>query len=341
MRKVLFFVVLSIGLLGSCNRSDDASLVGVAEPVYIESFDNRAELTPDRTFKPDFYFNDFSIQDSLVFVSGNNSWEVKNIKDCKTIKKIFSIGHAATEFLYQIPWTYNGNFYEKDGDLHLVTYDFGKGSVYETNVTKTLSSDSLCIELVKYRVPKHSRYFYIDSTEFVIRESTRTECPKVLTHFKNGDIVQNKYFDRLNAVNTGVKDDWNILASVETFSRKHNVIAQSYLFFNVINVIPLDDSMKAYTLCVGKKGESLSNVVNVSTRKDYFCDIRAYDEFFAVLYIEDKARPSVLLFTYDGKPIREYVLRNPATSFDIDMNEQILYTYDFEDGMMTCYKLRE
>lgn len=62
-----------------------------------------------------------------------------------------------------------------------------------------------------------------------------------------------------------------------------------------------------------------------------------FDNFFWVVKIDDEEAayqqkktklPSILLFNLDGRPLAEIEMKHQITSFDIDIQNGILYTFD-------------
>lgn len=339
MRKIQLTTcaTIIIGMMCACNYGEDSAIsLGFENIKYIESFKETVTLTPDTVFESDTYFEDFTICDSIVF-TGSGSWDIRKLPNWKSVKRIFAKGHAHGEFI-QFPKVYKSSFIHENNDLYAIVYDKGNGNVFRVNVTKTLSLDSLCIEDIKHKSKKWlDRYLYIDSKEFVTREDTENFRPKKLTYFKNNKAVSNKFFEKLDAIETG-SDDSNVISALENYSKGHNKIIQAYVFFNVINIIPLDEKEDAITLCFGNKGIPINEVVNKIERTRFFYEVRTYEKCFAVLCLKDTRRPTVQFYDYNGNPLKEFVLPNPATSFDIDWIDHNLYTHNVDDGNITRYK---
>ena len=328
--------MLLLNLLCACNNGEDStSILGVADPIYVESFEQKETLSPDSLFESDIYYEDFAICDSFVF-TGSGAWDVRSLPEWKSLKKIFANGHAYGEFV-QFPKVYKSSFVHENNDLYTIVYDLGNGNVYKTNITKTLELDTLYIEEVKHKSKKWlDRYLYINSNEFVTRENTHEMCPKKLTHFVENEIVPNKQFEKLNEIEVN-SEDFNVISALESYNSKNNVIVQAYVFFNIINIIPLDDKEKAITLCYGNKGIPMDDILTAIERKDFFYEVKTYEDFFAVLCLKDVKTPTVQFYDYEGRPIKEYVLSKPATSFDVDCIHNHLYTHNEEDGVIARY----
>lgn len=340
MKKGLFVICsfFLLNILCACNSSEDSAVIlGVEEPTYVESFEHKKTLTPDSSFRSDIYFEDFAICDSFVF-TGSGAWDIRILPEWKSVKRIFSKGHALGEFI-QLPKVYKSSFIHENNELYTIVYDMGNGNVFKANITKTLSLDTLCIKEVSHKSKKWlDRYLYVDKNEFVTRENTQDFSPKKLTHYKYNELSSNKYFEKLNSIEFG-SEDYNIISALEGYNKKRNLIIQAYVYFNIINIIPLNDKEKAVTLCYGEKGIPYNDVAKEVERKRFFYEVRTYEDCFAVLCLKDINHPSVLFFDYDGNPQKEFILKSSATSFDVDWIQHDLYTHNEEDEMITRYKI--
>ncbi len=81
-----------------------------------------------------------------------------------------------------------------------------------------------------------------------------------------------------------------------------------------------------------------------------FEDLRFYEKFWGVLYINETAkdyqlgrknRPIIYLFDWTGSPIAELKLKEPATSFDINMNRGELLALDNQTDRFFKYDISE
>ncbi|MFC4871156.1 hypothetical protein [Negadavirga shengliensis] len=81
-----------------------------------------------------------------------------------------------------------------------------------------------------------------------------------------------------------------------------------------------------------------------------FSDLRVYDDFFGVVYINEKEKiyetsrknlPSILLFNWNGDPIAKLKLQNYISSFDIDFTQSELYTFDIQSDEFFKYDISD
>ena len=246
-------------------------------------------------------------------------------------------GTARGEFNMS-PKVYASQFEQRVDTLFGYVYDFGTGNVCEIDITNSLLYGKLKYRELGYKVPKHlDRYIYMSESEYLMcRNNYGKEHLKKWILCKDGKTVKNDALEQVNAIkiNTG---DHNVLATLSEYNRKHDVLVQTYMYFNIINIIGVH-SGKCVTVCNGEAGIGLDGIIRNRHGKDYYYDCKTYDDAFAVLCIKDKSNPSIQIYSYDGVPVKELVLAQPATSFDFDFARGWLYTYDAEEGVVARYK---
>jgi len=62
-----------------------------------------------------------------------------------------------------------------------------------------------------------------------------------------------------------------------------------------------------------------------------FDGLRTYDSFFVCLYkgsLENYSHPHLLFFDYEGLPLIDVMIPSAVFSFDIDLDDKILYVID-------------
>jgi len=116
---------------------------------------------------------------------------------------------------------------------------------------------------------------------------------------------------------------------------------------NFIHVFSLDGSF-ARTICPGTVADNIEKIERIKPEdKNYtFADLRLFDGFFGVVQIyenrtERKKLPNILLFDWDGNPLAKWKLDHHITSFDIDMANGHLYTFDVRSDEFFRYDVKE
>ena len=141
----------------------------------------------------------------------------------------------------------------------------------------------------------------------------------------------------------------NILSSIFAINNEKGVIVEASVKLNSIQLYSIDGTT-AKTLCLGA---ALDDINSVWSRHPKwmplsFMSPRAYDKCFAVLYVNTtefeydlfKTLPEILLFDWDGTPLQKIQLPVHATSFDIDWNENKLYTVDYDNERVCVFDFK-
>lgn len=120
---------------------------------------------------------------------------------------------------------------------------------------------------------------------------------------------------------------------------------------NHINIYSLDGRFQK-SLCLGK---NLDNIDKIQEKKRAvrlytFADLRLFDDFFAVLHINEEEamyqtnrqkKPTIMLFDYNAKPLMEIKLNHHITSFDVDFRKGELYTFDVHSDEFYKYDIND
>ena len=81
-----------------------------------------------------------------------------------------------------------------------------------------------------------------------------------------------------------------------------------------------------------------------------FNDIATFSDFWGVVYINEDAKtyqtgrkklPCIYLFDWEDKPLTELKLKHFITTFDIDLRNRTLYTFDLEDEVLHKYDINK
>lgn len=157
--------------------------------------------------------------------------------------------------------------------------------------------------------------------------------------------------EKLNKASVSPREDFNILASVTKYSASTEKFVEMPLNLNYLNIYSRDNTFTK-TVCVGERLVGIAEVEQTSRadRMFVFADVRVFDDFFGVLYINQTERdceitrkktPSVLLFDWTGNPLTELKLDHHATAFDIDFVNNELYTLDLKSDEFAKYDIGE
>lgn len=145
--------------------------------------------------------------------------------------------------------------------------------------------------------------------------------------------------------------DINILSTITKFNPDRNIVIEMPVILNYINMYSLDGTFTR-TLCIGDKVDDIEDIQDKKLweRIYTFNDIATFPDFWGVVYINEDAKtyqtgrkklPCIYLFDWEGKPLAELKLKHFITTFDIDLRNRTLYTFDLEDEVLHKYDINE
>lgn len=353
-----FVIVIAISLLSSCSESpkSDSDYMIMDEVVYVDKFPEKVILkNPVKVEMSIIGATKFVIQDSLLIFSTQNPnglWSFISLPNFCYEGSYLGKGNGPNEFLSS-PWVgTNNSFYQKDGQLFSLIYDFQKGVLHEMNINRTLADKHLIISTINDSLPPFCpTVIRIDSAKFFCREISADMTKQERYLLDNGVKSIPSLFEKLNLAAVKPGEDCNILATMIKRCGNTDRFIEMPLKLNYINIYSLD-GLVGKTICIGKKLDDISEIRKLSMPDRIYRhgDLRVYDSFFAILCINEdegtyelgrKKLPSIQFFTIDGEPLVELMLSNFITSFDINFNEGYLYTYDFKSEEFYKYEVAD
>ena len=284
------------------------------------------------------------VQDSLLIVSTSDAtgfWSFFHLPDLRFAGKFLAKGRAGNEVLAspRVAWQ---SFEVKDRDLHAAIYDFYSGSILDMNVTRLLDGNADAIRKTEVNLPKSLfNVVKIDSLSFFCREPSpnHTELSRYVA--RCGERICPKYMEALNAASVDAGYDINILGCYYGYNPTRRIIAEASMDMNLINLYSIDNGTVNATLCPAGRLDRIKDIQDIDPRqkKTAYCNLVAYDSFFAALYYGDTAenihygkarKQQIQIFGWTGTPIAAITLDKPANSFDFDMNRGKIYTLNYE-----------
>ncbi len=334
--KNLFILFCLFFSLYSCSNENSLCVFDVEN---ITEYKDEANVKPDTTFTVnEMYVNRFKIIDSLIIFETKDkekAWKISKVNNIHPITGMFNQGRSSKEFVW-IPNVRRSQFFYQNKDLYAVVYDFGNGKVYKSKVMNE-ECDSSIEEIKNIKVePNLDNYIYISDNEYMYRRNTYEAKAKQLIWIKNGRKRNCKSIEKLNQIEVPA-EDYNSLAAYTHYSVEHNVLIQAYKYFNIINIIDLNED-KGKCICLGEKTISDSSVILNRRRKCFCDDMRIYKNFFVILS-QDGEKSFLCFFDYDGNPIKKVNLDSIVDSFDIDFYGNRVFTYNSETTVFKAYTI--
>lgn len=331
---ILLLLPMFISVSCSFERKSNETMA-FSKVKYIEDFPKNYELSGTKQDIGVIGITDFCIKDSLILFStqmNDSLWVIKSLPHFANLGGYLRVGNGPGEFIFA-PFVSEASYYMDGKNMCADIYDFQKGLLYTINVSKTIKTKSAQIEMQKDSVPRQMfPLIKIGKAKYFCRDISSDGTIQNRFILTNGVRSTNTSLDYLNKTTLKRTEDINVLSAY--IKSLGNKIVEAPIYMNFINLYTLDGSF-AESLCIGSNLVGAGDVVTQKeeTRMKTFLDLRLYDSFFATLMKESDTKVNVLLFDWQGNPITRLGINHFADSFDFDLKNKCLYTYnsDTED----------
>lgn len=347
------FILLSL-LFNGCNPST-SNYMSFDDVCYVEEFPLSFSLSEEQNFELSIigYF-DFLIYDTLLIVTTKRQeggWAFFSLPDCKELGSFLRRGNGPNEFA-QMPNVSQARLWKEKEELFAIINDFQTDKTYKMNIDKSLSTNQLNITPLKDSLPPYLfNFVYLNEQTFMCREITgdHTQQNRYLLQNKEKNIPLS--FEQLNQAQLAKGTDFNLFSTTMLCDPKGDLIVEAPIYLNHINLYSIDGSFKK-TICCHKKVDNIDRIqIQPMWQWIYtYADLRVYKDFFAALYINEKMKtyeierkkyPIIQLFDWMGVPIAELKLNRHVTSFDIDLINGFLYTFDHQTDEFCKYDIQD
>ncbi|MDR2569286.1 MAG: TolB-like 6-bladed beta-propeller domain-containing protein [Oscillospiraceae bacterium] len=342
--KVLAIVIVSFTVIGceGIKPSPDYMILDKIE--YIKGFPKQFDVDHGEQIDLDIIgIGSLSIKDTLLIVSTSNKdgfWAIFSLPEYKPLGKYLTKGNGPNELLSE-PRMNEVNYFEFNGELFALLYDFYSGKSYDMNITKTLSYGRLIMNSTDYELPSYLfRLTRLNDSLLLCKEPSVSYTQQIRYIQSNGQRRSSENLKKLNLSSSQKNGGLNVLDTYTKCSRDGNLIVEAAMDLNQINLYSVDDSF-GKTICVGAKVDNISTIQNVERRNKVvtYKHLATYSDFFGALYIndtqeniyEERSKMNVIqFFSWNGNPLAEIKLERMINSFDIDFLHGCLYTLSYE-----------
>lgn len=296
----------------------------------------------------------FIIHDSIMIFSTTDSeglWSFYSLSEKKNLGSFFKIGNGPFEFVQPQSVGDKVKICSEDNTLYAYIYDFHRGKVLKMNISESIKKQALDISIHSESFPPFLfNFVFLDSCSYFYKQVNDNYTQQIRSIIQK-DIKQDSYFiDKLNKTSIREGEDINILSTITKMNDHHKIIEMP-IGLNYINIYSLDNTFNS-TICVGSQ---LDNIEEIQGKKAWnriytFADLRLFDNFWGVVQInedeksyqtERKKLPLILLFDWKGDPLAELKLNRHITSFDIDIVNGNLYTFDVHSDEFMKYDIKD
>lgn len=351
-------ILLLFMIMTSCDkRSIPASsdYMGFENVSYINEFPTTITLTDDEEPNVDVIgIKSFMIYDSLLIVSTTDSdglWSFMSLPNYTHLGNFIRKGNGPYELEQPLRVDDNVKFLTDSSGLFANIYDFYRGKILKFNINETIKNQDLHISTLRDSVPPFMfNFIMLDSMNILCKEVKHDQTEQFRYILTNKDETVPPVLQKLNQASIKKGEDINILSTITRTNDKGNIIIEMPIGLNYINMYSLDGAIEK-TICVGNKLDNISKIQEKGPgdRMYTFADLRIFKDFWGVVYInedtktyqtERKNHPSIQLFDWKGEPLLKLNLENFITSFDIDLVNGVLYTFDVHSDEFYKYDVK-
>lgn len=361
MKKTLLLsiVFLSLLFLMRCSQSptlSSSNFMVFDDVEYVTAFPQSFKLTKKSVPDIDVIgITNFVIYDSNIIFSTmktDSMWSVFTLPEYNYRGSFLSKGNGPFEFV-QSPWIgAKSKLFKENDELFASIYDFQKGRLLKVNIDKTLSTKKLDISILNDSLSRSLfNFIMIDNATFFCKEDNNTRTQQIRYIVEKNQRTTPKILEKLNQASIREGEDINILSTITNMNFDNGIIVEMSVGLNYINMYKLDGRFSK-TVCIGAKLDNIEKIQN-KTRWDRiytFADLTIFQNFWGVIYINEdgktyqlgrKELPSIYLFDWQGEPLAELKLDHFITSFEIDLKNGTLYTFDLDSDEFYKYDVRE
>lgn len=280
---------------------------------------------------------EMNIVDSLMIIQRSKEpfFQVFNLNNLTSEGLFVRQGRGPSEFILSKRIS---SIYIEDDECIAEIYNDQEVSVEALNITKSINEKRTIINTLERKPQKalHS-YFVNDTVEYIY--NLNEDYTQIIRSRKatNSEPIQIVAAEKLNAAKVNDIEDIDLVSSVVAINKRKMLVAEAPLRHNQINIYSIVDSTMSKTICFSDQLFPISTLQDIAEeeRIRYYGNIKGYDNFFVVLYVEkqkvkqsERSLPVLHFFSWDGKPLVCIQLLKICDSFDIDFKQKKLYTID-------------
>lgn len=287
-----------------------------------------------------------NIIDSLLIVQnmGEPFFQIYNLPTINLVGEFGNKGNGPGEFIVSKRFSV---LYNNDGHYFVEIYNDEKLTMERVDLTETILQKKSVAQTLSRKPQRAMGVFFVnDSLEFDY--CLNDKYTQVVRYVKNRDSLPREIMSakKLNSSRVKNFENLNLLTSVIAINRAQLLVAEAPLAHNQINIYSILGDSVSRTICLDDELKSIDRLeaVDRNSLVRYYGNIRGYDRFFAVLYVEkqkakkgERILPSLHFFTWEGEPLASVKLSEICDSFDIDFINKKLITLDIATERLRMY----
>lgn len=334
-RWIITLVALSVALCG-CS-SGDISLAVFKDVKKIGEFPCSFSLEKGEAlnFVPAGALDIAIIGDTIIFsVPSEKFIYAYDIADGTCLGSFLRKGNGPYEFLNP---PFMQDLVISDGIVGI--YD-PEGHFYDFDLEQSINQSVPKVIKDIEKLPRELKScFRIDDSSYYCRRLRSDEKGQQRFLWSGEKETYNSSIEALNEILLEGKGDGyrhNLLSSIAAYDKKKDIVVEVSMYQDVINIYSL---RKEFELSI-VTGDNINTIEELSTLpygdfKDVYMDLRLYDDCFVCL----RAGNCLQFFDWCGTPLKQLLLPESATAFDVDRDNGFLFTYDIETERLLRYSL--
>lgn len=334
-RWIITLVALSVTLCGCSSRNISLAVFENVKSVREFPCSSTLENGEDLNFVPAGALDIAIIGDTIIFsVPSEKFIYAYDIADGTCLGSFLRKGNGPYEFLNP---PFMQDLVISDGIVGI--YD-PEGHFYDFDLEQSINQSVPKVIKDIEKLPRELKScFRIDDSSYYCRRLRSDEKGQQRFLWSRGNETYNGSIEALNEILLEGKGDGyrhNLLSSIAAYDKKKDIVVEASMYQDVINIYSL---RKAFELSI-VTGDNINTIEELSTLpygdfKDVYMDLRLYDDCFVCL----RAGNCLQFFDWCGTPLKQLLLPESATAFDVDRDNGFLFTYDIETERLLRYSL--
>lgn len=337
MKKLLVLLVFSLLACGQSDPILNGRYVCCDSVVVLEKWPEITTLPAPQVLDIQCLgASSFNLIDSLLVVQKSAApyYEIFDMSNKKSQGEFVHQGNGPGEFLCA---TRISSLYHKDGQCVAEIYDQEKNTIEVFNISQSIAQKKTVIS-PSPRKPQRalSSFFVNDSVECIFDLNQGYTQHLRLVKIADSPVNEIASAKRLNeaSVSGGMEESY-VLSATQVINKDQLLVAEAPLAHQQINIYSIVDESISLTICLGKELKPIEELQRVGRKNVvyYHGEMKAYDDFFAVLYApevrgEEPPLPMLHVFSWKGEFLARVQLTEPCHSFDIDLVNRKLIALD-------------
>lgn len=334
-RWIITLVALSVTLCGCSSRNISLAVFENVKSVREFPCSSTLENGEDLNFVPAGALDIAIIGDTIIFsVPSEKFIYAYDIADGTCLGSFLRKGNGPYEFLNP---PFMQDLVISDGIVGI--YD-PEGHFYDFDLEQSINQSVPKVIKDIEKLPRELKScFRIDDSSYYCRRLRSDEKGQQRFLWSGEKETYNSSIEALNEILLEGKGDGyrhNLLSSIAAYDKKKDIVVEVSMYQDVINIYSL---RKEFELSI-VTGDNINTIEELSTLpygdfKDVYMDLRLYDDCFVCL----RAGNCLQFFDWCGTPLKQWLLPESATAFDVDRDNGFLFTYDIETERLLRYSL--